>query len=391
MIEREQLPMDVVFVGAGPANLAAALHLKKQISVHNEAVAAGKKQGAKIDDVEIAIVEKGSAVGAHILSGAVMDPRGIAELMPDFIEQGCPVDTQVSEDAVWYLMETRKIKAPITPPPLVNKGKYIISLSKMCEWLAEKCEAEGINIFPEFPASELLYDENDRVIGVRTGDKGIDKEGKQKGNFEPGVDLLAKVTVLGEGSRGSLTKQLNARLGLSEGKEPEVYSLGIKELWELPAGSFAEGLVVHTLGFPSDTKTYGGGWLYGMKNNILSIGYVTGLDYLDPNIDPHAEFQKFKTHPEIAKILEGGKMLKYGAKTINAGGWFTMPRLYADGVLLVGDCAAFLNGQRIKGIHTAIKSGMLAAETIVDALAKDDSSAETLKGFSDRVNSSWLY
>lgn len=391
-IEREQLEMDVVFVGAGPANLAAALHLKNSIAEHNELVEKGIKKGVKkIDELEIAVVEKGSFVGAHILSGAVMDPTAIRELMPDFLEQGCPVDAAVTEDAFWYLTENKMLNAPIIPPPLKNKGKYIISLSKMCEWLAEKCEEAGINIFPEFPASEVLYDENDRVIGIRTGDKGIDKEGHPKGNFEPGVDLLAKVTVLGEGSRGSLAKQLTQRLGLNEGKEPQVFSLGVKELWELPAGKFEEGKVIHTLGFPSDTQTYGGGWLYGMKNNILSIGYVTGLDYVDPNIDPHAEFQKFKTHPAIAEILEGGKMLKYGAKTINAGGWWTMPQLYADGVLLVGDCASFLNGQRIKGIHTAMKSGMLAAETILLAFEYEDFTSKTLKEFEAKVNQSWIY
>ena len=256
---------------------------------------------------------------------------------------------------------------------------------------AEKCEEAGINIFPEFPGAEMLYDENERVIGVRTGDKGIDKEGKPKANFEPGVDLLAKVTVLGEGARGSLSKQLTQRLGLNEGKEPQVFSLGVKELWEVPAGNFEEGRVVHTLGFPSDAKTYGGGWIYGMKNNVISIGYVTGLDYLDPMIDPHAEFQKFKTHPAVAKILAGGKMLKYGAKTINAGGYYTMPKLYADGVLLVGDCASFLNGQRIKGIHTAMKSGMLAAETIIMAFDHEDFSSNTLKHYDEKVNMSWIY
>ena len=320
-----------------------------------------------------------------------MDPRAIKELMSDFIEQGCPVDAEVTEDAAWYLTENRRLVAPITPPPLVNKGKYIVSLSRLCEWLAEKCEAEGINIFPEFPASELLYDENARVIGIRTGDKGIDKDGKKKGNFEPGVDLLAKVVVLGEGSRGSLTKQLTARLGLSKDKEPQVFSLGVKELWEVPAGNIEPGMVIHTLGFPSDTKTYGGGWIYGMKNNLVSIGYVTGLDYVDPNIDPHAEFQKYKTHPEVAKILEGGKMLKYGAKTINAGGWYTMPQLYADGVLIVGESAGFLNGQRIKGIHLAMKSGMLAAETILGAFIHDDFSANQLKHFEEKINLSWIY
>jgi electron-transferring-flavoprotein dehydrogenase len=391
-IEREQLEMDVVFVGAGPANLAAALHLKKKIAEHDELIDKGvKKNAQKIGELEIGIVEKGSFVGAHILSGAVMDPIAIRELMPDFLEQGCPVDSAVTSDAFWYLTEGRKIDAPIVPPPLKNKGKYIVSLSRVCEWLAEKCEEAGINIFPEFPAAEILYDEDDRVIGVRTGDKGLDKEGNPKGNFEPGVDLLAKVTVLGEGSRGSLAKHLMQRLGLMEDKEPQIFSLGVKELWEIPAGNFEEGRVVHTLGFPSDTDTYGGGWIYGMKDNIVSIGYVTGLDYKDPNIDPHAEFQKFKTHPAVAEVLAGGKMIKYGAKTINAGGYWTMPRHYADGVLIVGDSGSFLNGQRIKGIHTAMKSGMLAAETIIGAFIHQDFSSKTLKHFEERVNMSWIY
>jgi len=391
MIEREQLEMDVIFVGAGPANLAAALHLKNKVREHDEFIDKGIKKGRKIGDLEIAIVEKGAFVGAHILSGAVMDPIAIRELMPDFLEQGCPVDSAVTSDAFWYLTPNRKIDAPIVPPPLKNKGKYIVSLSRVCEWLGEKCEAAGINIFPEFPASEVLYDGNERVVGIRTGDKGIDKEGKPKGNFEAGVDILAKVTVLGEGTRGSLTKQLTKRLGLEKEDDPQVFSLGVKEIWELPAGSFEEGKVVHTLGFPSDTDTYGGGWIYGMKDNKVSIGYVTGLDYKDPMIDPHAEFQKFKSHPAVAEVLKGGKMLKYGAKTINAGGWWTMPELYADGVLLVGECAAFLNGQRIKGIHLAMKSGMLAAETIVGAFEHEDFSSKTLKHYDEKVNLSWIY
>jgi electron-transferring-flavoprotein dehydrogenase len=391
MIEREQLEMDVLFVGAGPANLAAALHLKNQIKEHNKLVTESRFPGREIEDIEIGIIEKGAFVGAHILSGAVMDPIAIRELMPDFLEQGCPVDSVVTEDAFWYLTEKGKIKTPITPPPLKNKGKYLVSLSNVCEWLAEKCEEAGINIFPEFPGAEMLYDENDRVIGVRTGDKGIDKEGNPKGNFEPGVDIVARVTVLGEGSRGSLVKQLMARLDLNKGKEPQVFSIGVKELWEVPAENIEEGAVIHTLGFPSDTDTYGGGWIYGLKDNVVSIGYVTGLDYKDPMIDPHAEFQKFKTHPAVAKILAGGKMLKYGAKSINAGGWDTMPQLFADGVLLVGDCASFLNGQRIKGIHTAMKSGMLAAETIVGAFNHNDFSSETLRHFAEKVDVSWIY
>ena len=392
MIEREQIEMDVVFVGAGPANLAGALWLKQQIAEHDELVERGRKSGSKIGEIEIGIVEKGPFVGAHILSGAVMDPIAIRELMPDFLEQGCPVDSVVTEDAFWYLTDKSSIAPPMVPPPLKNKGKYIVSLSKMCEWLGEKCEEAGINIFPEFPASEVLYEEDsDRVIGIRTGDKGIDKEGNQKGNFEPGVDILAKVTVLGEGARGSLAKQLMSRLNLMDDKEPQVFSLGVKEIWEVPAGNFEQGKVVHTLGFPSDTQTYGGGWIYGMKDNVISIGYVTGLDYKDPNIDPHAEFQKFKTHPKVAEVLKGGKMIKYGAKTINTSGYWTMPKLYGDGVLLVGDTASMLNGQRIKGIHTAIKSGMLAAETIVDALGHGDTSEKHLKHYAEKVNLSWIY
>ena len=391
MIEREQIEMDVLFVGAGPANLAAALHLKNEIRLHDELVERGVKRTRKIGDIEIAVIEKGSFVGAHILSGAVMDPIAIRELMPDFLEQGCPVDTVVTEDEFWYLTDSNSIKPPIVPPPLKNKGKYIISLSKMCEWLGEKCEEAGINIFPEFPAADLIYDENNAVVGVRTGDKGIGRDGKPKANFEPGVEIIAKVTVLGEGSRGSLAKQLMSRLDLMEDRDPQVFSLGVKELWEVPPENFAEGKVVHTLGFPSDTETYGGGWIYGMKNNVVSIGYVTGLDYKDPNIDPHLEFQKFKTHPRVAAVLKGGKMIKYGAKTINTSGYWTMPKLYADGVLIVGDSGSFLNGQRIKGIHTAIKSGMLAAETIVTAFENEDFTSKALRHYDEKVNLSWIY
>ncbi|HYW70193.1 MAG TPA: electron transfer flavoprotein-ubiquinone oxidoreductase, partial [Pyrinomonadaceae bacterium] len=267
---------------------------------------------------------------------------------------------------------------------------YIVSLNRLTAWLGEQCEAAGVNVFPEFPGAEMLYGENDQVIGVRTGDKGIDKEGKQKSNYEPGVDLLAKVTVLGEGVRGSLTKKLIQRLGLDEGREPQVYSLGVKELWELPDDRYPAGRVTHTLGFPSDQWTYGGGWIYGMQNRILNIGYVTGLDYRDPLIDPHAEFQRYKSHPFIAKLLDGGKMIRYGAKAIAAGGWYAMPTMYADGVLIVGDSAGFLNAARLKGIHSAIKSGMLAAETIFDALVAGDYSSRTLKEFEHRVRHSWI-
>jgi len=389
-MERESLEMDVVFVGAGPANLSGALHLSRLIAAHNSAVEGGKREGKSLGEIQIGVIEKGSAVGAHILSGAVMDPRGLAELIPDFKEQGAPIEAEVKEDFFYYLTKTRAIRSPINPPPLNNHGYYIVSLNRLTVWLGEKCEEAGINIFPEFPGADLLFDENDRVLGVRTGDKGIDKEGKPKANFEPGVDLLAKVTVLGEGVRGSLTKKLVRRLGLDEGREPQVYSLGVKELWELPDDRYPAGRVTHTLGFPSDQWTYGGGWIYGMQNRVLNIGYVTGLDYRDPLIDPHAEFQKYKTHPFVAKLLEGGKMIRYGAKAIAAGGMHAMPRMYSDGVLIVGDSAGFLNAARLKGIHSAIKSGMLAAETIFEALVAEDYSAAKLQAFETRVKDSWI-
>ena len=378
-MERESLEMDVVFVGAGPANLSAALHLARLVAGHES-----------LGEIQIAVIEKGSSIGAHILSGAVMDPRGLAELIPDFVAQGAPLESPVNEDHFLYLTPRRAMRSPINPPPLNNHGYYIVSLNRLTAWLGEKCEEAGVNIFPEFPGADLLYDESDRVIGVRTGDKGIDKEGKRKANFEPGVDLLAKVTVLGEGVRGSLTKKLVRRLGLDEGREPQVYSLGVKELWELPDDRYPTGRVTHTLGFPSDQWTYGGGWIYGMQNRVLNIGYVTGLDYRDPLIDPHAEFQRFKTHPFIAKLLAGGKMIRYGAKAIAAGGWHAMPRMYADGVLIVGDSAGFLNAARLKGIHSAIKSGMLAAETIFDALLSADYSAAKLQKYEERVKESWI-
>jgi len=389
-MERESLEMDVVFVGAGPANLSGALHLARLVKEHNEAVASGKREGKSLGELEIGVIEKGAAVGSHILSGAVMDPRALRELIPDFLEQGAPVESPVKEDEFLYLTKTRSIRSPITPPPLKNHGYFIVSLNKLVAWLGDQCEAAGVNIFPEFPGAEMLYDEADRVIGVRTGDKGINKEGKRKSNFEAGVDLHAKVTVLGEGPRGSLTKSLSQRLNLNDGREPQVYSLGVKELWELPDDRYPAGRVTHTLGYPSDAHTYGGGWIYGMQNRILNLGYVTGLDYQDPLLDPHAEFQRFKQHPFLAKLLDGGKLLRYGAKTIAAGGFYAMPQLYADGVLLVGDCAGFLNSQRLKGIHTAIKSGMLAAEAIFEALLKEDFSAQQLQRYETLVKESWI-
>lgn len=385
MQERETLELDVLFVGAGPACLAGAIHLKQLINRHNES-----GSGRKLEDLTIGVIEKGREVGAHILSGAVMDPRSIKELFPDFLKQGAPVESEVTYDKLLYLTEEAKIVVPITPPPLQNHGNYVISLSKMARWLASKAEELGIDIFPEFPASEVLYD-GDRVIGVRTGDKGIGKDGKPKGNYEPGVDILAKVTIIGEGSHGSLTKKMKQRLKLDEGRNPQVYAIGVKEIWELPKGRVQPGHVFHTMGYPLNSSTYGGGWIYHMQDNLLDIGLVVGLDYSDPLLDPHHELQRMKLNPYLKELLEGGKLVAYGAKTIPEGGLFSMPKLYADGMLLVGDSAGFLNSMRLKGIHLAMKSGMMAAEATLQALLKEDYSSDTLRVYDEIFRKSWAY
>jgi electron-transferring-flavoprotein dehydrogenase len=382
--ERETLEMDVLLVGAGPANLSCALYLTRLISQHNQrAIAAGKKP---LDEISIAVIEKAAEIGAHQLSGAVLDPGSLRELVPDF-EKTAPLEAPVGEEHVYFLTSTGKIPLPILPPPLQNHGNYVVSLNKLVRWLGEMCEAEGVNIFPEFPGAQVLYD-GDKVIGVRTGDKGIDKNGKEKPNFEPGVDIVAKVTVLGEGVRGSLTKQTVKRLELDRDRDPQVYSVGIKELWEVPDDRFAPGSVIHTLGWPLDSHTFGGSWVYGMRDRIIDIGLAVGLDYRDPNIDPHHEFQRFKTHPLISELLKDGKLIRYGAKAMPVGGWYTMPRLSTDGALIVGDSGGMLNGERLKGIHIAIRAGMLAAETILEALIAGDFTLKTLGVYERRVKES---
>ncbi len=386
-IERETLEMDVLLVGAGPANLACALELSKLIGAHNKRA---KQSGTKpLDEVSIAVIEKASEIGAHQLSGAVLDPISLRELIPDFENEGAPFEAPVGEEHVYFLSERGKIPMPILPPPLRNHGNYVVSLNKLVRWLGEKCEAAGINIFPEFPGAEMLY-EGDAVIGVRTGDKGIDKTGKPKPNFEPGVDIAAKVTVLGEGVRGSLAKQMIERLKLDHGTDPQVYSVGIKELWEMPDDRFAPGSVIHTMGWPLDSHTFGGSWVYGMRDRIIDIGLAVGLDYRDPGIDPHHEFQRFKTHPLISDLLNGGKLVRYGAKAMPVGGWYTMPQLTSDGVMIIGDSAGMLNGERLKGIHTAIKAGILAAESILDALLKNDFTRRTLESFDQKLKESYV-
>jgi electron-transferring-flavoprotein dehydrogenase len=386
-IERETLEMDVLLVGAGPANLSCALHLSKLIAAHNERA---RQSGAKpLDEINIAVIEKAAEIGAHQLSGAVLDPISLRELIPDFEQEGAPLEAPVGEERVYFLTSGGKMAAPIIPPPLKNHGNYVVSLNRLVRWLGEKCEEAGVNIFPEFPGAEVLYD-GDSVAGVRTGDKGIDKTGKAKPNFEPGVDIVAKVTVLGEGVRGSLTKSLVNRLGLDRESDPQVYSVGIKELWEMPDDRFPAGSVIHTVGWPLDSHTFGGSWVYGMRDRILDIGLAVGLDYRDPNIDPHHEFQRFKMHPLISELLKGGKMIRYGAKAMPVGGWFTMPQMSAAGVMIIGDSAGMLNGERLKGIHTAIKAGMLAAETILDALVANDFSGNRLGEFDRKLKESYI-
>jgi electron-transferring-flavoprotein dehydrogenase len=382
-IERETLDVDVVIVGAGPAGLAAAYKLAELIRAHNESSAEKKLEG-----LSIALLEKGKEIGSHGISGAVMDPRGLSELMPDWRDRGCPIESEVTTDAFWYLTETKHIAAPIMPPPLQNHGNYVISLGEMVRWLAPIVGEMGVDLFAEFAASRVLV-EDGRVTGVRTGDKGIDKNGQPKPNYEPGVDVKAKVTIFAEGPRGTCTKQLAGMFDLYAGKNPQVYSVGVKELWQLPDDRFPAGSVIHTLGFPLDTDTFGGGFIYGMKDRIVDIGLVVGLDYKNPTTDPHDLLQRMKLHPAIRQILEGGKMISAGAKAIPEGGYYSMPKLYGDGFMILGDSGGFLNGARLKGIHLAIKSGILAAETAFAALLNEDFSANQLQQYDELFEASW--
>ncbi|MGH9747488.1 MAG: 4Fe-4S dicluster domain-containing protein [Candidatus Acidiferrales bacterium] len=381
-IEREQLEADVLIIGAGPGGLACALHLANLIEKHT---AASKTPALSTENIYV--LEKARELGAHQLSGAIMDPRGLAELVPGF-EKTAPLDTPVTGDAAYYFTESSSYKLPITPPPLANHGNYIVSISKIVKWLGGLVEKKGVNVFTQFAGRELLYDKNG-IAGVLTEDKGVDKFGKPKDNFTPGYELRAKVTVLAEGPRGSLTKELVNRLKL-DGLNPQIYGIGIKELWDIQPGRIDTGYVAHTLGWPLGTDLYGGGWVYGMQNNRVSLGMVVALEYHDPLFDPHAAFQKFKTHPFVKNILEGGKLVRYGAKTVPYGGWYSMPKSYIDGGLIIGDSASLLNSQRLKGIHTAIKSGMLAAETIYEALCAGDTSAAKLAAYQQKLEESWI-
>jgi electron-transferring-flavoprotein dehydrogenase len=384
-VQRERLDADVLIVGAGPAGLSCALHLANLIKKHNEA--GGAASGPSLSAENIYVLEKGREVGAHQLSGAIMNPKALAELVPDF-EKSAPLDTPVTDDAALIFTEGSSFRFPLTPPPFKNKGNYVVSLNKIAKWMGGLVEAAGVNLFTQFGGRSLIY-EGDGIAGVITEDKGVDKNGKPKDNYTPGYELRAKITVLAEGSRGSLTKELVEKKEL-DNINPQSYGLGIKELWDVEPGRIKPGFVAHTLGWPISTDMYGGGWIYGLANNRVSIGLVIALEYANPQFDPHAAFQTWKTHPYLRKILEGGKMVRYGAKSLPYGGWYSMPRNYLDGGLIIGDSGSFLDSQRLKGIHLAMKSGMLAAETTFEALKAGDTSAKMLSTFPKKVEQSYI-
>src|ERR1700682_4277965 len=358
MAERESMTYDVVVVGAGPAGLATAIRLKQLAS------AAGT-------DIGVCVVEKGSEVGAHILSGAVIDPRALAELLPEWKETGAPLNTPVTEDRFLFLTEKSSWQVPewMLPACFKNHGNYIASLGNVCRWLGTQAEAAGVEIYPGFPAAEVLFTDDGRVRGVATGDMGVGKDGEKTARYQPGIELHAKYTVFAEGCRGHLGKQLEARYRLREGVAPQVYGIGLKELWEVRPEKHVPGLVVHSAGWPLDNDTYGGSFLYHLENNQVAVGYVVGLGYRNPYLYPFEEFQRYKTHPAIRGFLEGGRRISYGARAITAGGLQSLPKLTFPGGALVGDDAGFLNASRIKGTHAAMKSGLLLAESAFEALA----------------------
>ncbi len=375
MAQRETLEVDILIVGGGPGGLSAALRLAQL----------QKQKGG--EPLAIAVIEKAANAGQHQLSGALLDPATLRDLIPDFVAKGAPLAQEVLQDNIYFLTPESKFRLPITPPPFQNHGNYIISLNQFAKWLAEQVEAEGIDLFMGFPGQTVLF-EGDRVIGVRTGDRGLGKDGKPKGAFEPGADIHAKVTIFADGPRGHLTKQLNQTLHLSAESEPSQFAIGLKELWDIPKDRLAPGTVIHTLGYPLRDEEFGGSWLYSMPDGRISIGFVVGLDYKDPLFDPHAAFQHFKRHPFISGLLDGGAIVRYGAKALPEGGWNTQPRLHFDGGVIVGDAANFVNSTRLKGIHLAMRSGMLAAEAVFDAVRSGDTSSASLSRYKTLVDDS---
>ena len=374
---REAMEYDVVIVGAGPSGLSAAIRLKQL----------AEKAGAELS---VCVVEKGSEVGAHILSGAVIEPRALEELFPDWKERGAPLNTPVKEDRFLFLTTEKAYKLP-TPPQMHNDGNYIVSLGNVVRWLGEQAEALGVEIYPGFAASEVLYNADGSVKGIATGDMGVEKNGEPGPNYQPGIELHARQTVFSEGCRGSLTKGLFTRFNLREGVDPQTYGIGIKELWEVRPEVHQQGLTMHTVGWPVSSDVYGGSFLYHLENNQVAVGFVVGLDYSNPHLSPYEEFQRFKTHPEIRKFFEGGRRIAYGARALNEGGFQSVPKLSFPGGVLIGDTAGFLNVPKVKGTHMAMKSGIEAAEALFAHLTVEGQTGHECLGYAERLKQSWLW